>query len=534
MDLQQLVSLPGPQLLEALTELSERELLIMRWRLRWLSVSREKQRPPLEFLHGNKFIWFIRSGRGFGKTMSAANWLGLEAACDPDSVNFVVAPTSSDLVGTCFEGETGLLRYIPEELIESYTTAGPLSPLIRIDNGAMIRGFSAHEPERLRGPQCKRAWCEEVGVWRYGKEVWDNLIFGLRLGPRPVVMCTGTPKPRPLVKLLSKHDRCVMVLGTTYENRENLPASFLEEVLKYEGTTIGRQEIHGELIDPEELGIIKRSWWRLWPAEKKLPELTYLVLSVDTAFSEKQVDKETYDPDYSAGGVWGVFYEKTLEAQHSRVVRRRGLPAVMLLDAWQERLGLPALITKIKETLKQRHGAATVPLVHPSFGPVHLRQDGKGFDLCIIEDKGSGISARQTLELDGIIAHAYNPGQLSKLTRLHEVSPIFARGRVWTVESKKMPGQARAWAEECITQVCTYAGEGSIDHDDHVDQTTQVLRVLVHHGLLKAETEADALRDLQREAESKITGVPTRPEVWPRPVEPREPPVEEERGNPYG
>lgn len=533
MNLEQLVQLPRGELVSSLAELSERELLIIRWRLLWLSQSREKQRPPRSFTHGNKFIWFIRSGRGFGKTMCAANWLALEAVDDPESMNFVVAPTSADLVGTCFEGETGLLRYIPDELVVRYVTAGPMAPFVELDNGAMIRGFSAHEPDRLRGPQCKRAWCDEVGVWRYGKEVWDNLMFGLRLGPRPVVMCTGTPKPRPLVKLLSKHEHCVMVLGTTYENKDNLPDSFFQEIVKYEGTTIGRQEIHGELIDPEELGVIKRSWWRLWSAEKKLPEFTYLVLSLDTAFTEKTFDKDTYDPDFTAAGVWGVFYEKTLEASSGRVVRRQGLPAVMLLDAWQERLGMPALITKIKATLKQRYGAPTVPLIHPVFGASKLTVDGKTFDLLIIEDKGSGISARQLLELDGIIAHAYNPGRVDKLSRLHEVSSLFARGRVWTVESKKTPKTVRAWAEECISQVCQYAGEGSIDHDDHVDQTTQVLRVLMHHGLLKVVDEGMALKELAREAESKITGVPPKPEVWPRPHESRELPPEPQE-NPYG
>lgn len=533
MNLEELILLPRDQLVASLTELDERELLIIRWRLWWLNRSRMKQRPPYEFTHGNKFIWFVRSGRGFGKTELAANWLGLEAASDPDSINFIVAPTSSDLVGTCFEGETGILRYIPEELIVNYVISGTMAPYVQLDNGAMIRGFSAHEPERLRGPQCHRAWCDEVGVWRYGKEVWDNLMFGLRLGKRPLVVATGTPKPRPLVKLLSKHERCAMVLGTTYENRENLPDSFLEEVLKYEGTTIGRQEIHGELIDPEELGVIKRSWWRLWPAKKPLPEFTYLVFSLDTAFTEKTFDKDTYDPDYTGAGVWGVFYEKTLEASAGRVVRRRGLPAVMLLDAWQERLGMPGLIAKIKETLKQKYGAPTAPLVHPVFGAAKLQTDGKAFDLLIIEDKGSGISARQLLELDGILAHAYNPGRVDKLSRLHEVSALFARGRVWTVESKKNPGQVRAWADECVSQVCQYAGEGSIEHDDHVDQTTQCLRVLLHHGLLKVQDEAAALKELTQEAESKITGVPPKTEVWPRPHEAREVPADPQE-NPYG
>ena len=48
----------------------------------------------------------------------------------------------------------------------------------------------------------------------------------------------------------------VIVRGSTYENRANLPDSFFDQLAQYEGTAIGRQELEGELIDLEESGVI--------------------------------------------------------------------------------------------------------------------------------------------------------------------------------------------------------------------------------------------------------------------------------------
>lgn len=505
MDLAALAALPRDQVVATLADLPEEQLLLLRWRLAWRGISREKQRPP----PGPWLIWLLMSGRGFGKTRAGANWLGLEACSDmsgEDNISFVVAPTNSDLVGTCFEGPTGLLSVIPPALIADYNRSSAVSPALYLTNGGLIRGFSSIDPDRLRGPQCKRAWCEEVGSWRNGITTWDMLMFGARLGDNVRIAVTSTPKPKPLITMLAKHKKAVVVRGTTYENKANLAQNFLDEILKYEGTRLGRQEIHGELIDPEEMGVIKRSWVRLWPATTPLPAFSYLILSLDTAFTEKTVDKESGDPDYSAGTVWGIFHEKTLTATRSVVTRKKALPSIMLLDAWQDRLGFPDLVRRVRAELKARYGAPTVPLVRPLHGPAKLEADGRLIDLVIIEDKGSGISLRQQLEADGIAAHPFNPGHADKLARLHEVSPVFARGRVWTVESAKHPGLPRGWAEPVVEQLCTYAGEGSIAHDDLMDTCTQALRVCVKHRLLRAVDEETLQKELDKEAERRVLG----------------------------
>src|SRR3972149_3402800 len=72
----------------------------------------------------------------------------------------------------------------------------------------------------------------------------------------------------------------------------------------HEGTPIGRQEIHGELLDPEEGGFVKRSSWKLWPIEKAMPKFHYIILSLDTAFTDETWDRKKQTGDPTAGRVW--------------------------------------------------------------------------------------------------------------------------------------------------------------------------------------------------------------------------------------
>ncbi len=315
--------------------------------------------------------------------------------------------------------------------------------------------------------------CDELAAWQYDEDTWDMMMMGLRLGSNPQVLWTTTPKPKELIRRLSApKDSRLIVRGSTYDNRANLPASFFDNLAQYEGTTLGRQELYGELIDPEESGIIQRSWLNLWPAKKALPKLDYIIMSLDTAYTEKSLDRKG-DPDPTACGVWGIFQHK--EMSH-----------LILLDCWEDYLGLPDLMKRVKKELKMPYGDdEDTALIRPMFGSAKPMTSGRKPDLLLIEDKGSGISLRQMLDREGIQAYAYNPGRADKLTRLHMASPIFAQRRVWMPESDKNPGKPRSWCEPLIHQLCSFTGAGSIRHDDHVDQCTQAVRVAMDKGLLR-------------------------------------------------
>lgn len=437
-------------------------------RIKWLTMAIDHQLPP----KGEWWaVWLLLAGRGAGKTRSAAEATWWNAWSHPKTRWLVSAPTSGDVRDVCFEGDSGLLSVLPPEIIVDYSKS---LHQITLTNGSIIKGIAASEPERFRGPQFHGGWLDELAAWEYLEDAWDMIQFGMRLGTQPQLLCTTTPKPKPLIVELTKRKGkdVAITMASTYANIQNLAPTFQKQILQYEGTKIGRQEIHAEILDPEESGIIKRDSIKMWPANKPLPQFEYIVLSLDTAFTEETRDKKKGDPDYSACSVWGLF-------------RHEKKPSILLLDCWQERLGLPDLIERVKKDMLVQYGDGdSVPIIKPLVGPRSSYLVGRKPDLCLIEDKGSGISLRQMLSREGIMAYPYNPGRADKLTRLHMVSHLFLHGFIWVVESEKRPGQYKTWAEPLVSQLCSFTGEKSIKHDDLMDSATQAIRLLSDKNML--------------------------------------------------
>lgn len=322
--------------------------------------------------------------------------------------------------------------------------------------------------------------CDEVAAWPNMEDTWDMLEMTLRVGENPQILWTSTPKPKELIRRLvvPQRDR-VIITGSTYENKANLAKKFLDKITIYEGTKLGEQELHAKLLDPEESGIVKRSHFRLWPNSRPLPAFDMIIVSLDTAFTEKTLDRKSHDPDATACTVWGIF-------QHEK----RG--NIMLLDCWDEHLGLPELIRRCRREMSARYGDDSGVMIKPQFGPATSDTAGRRPDILLIEDKGSGISLRQMLEQEGIIAYPYNPGRADKLTRLHIVSPVLARRLVWLPESSNpmRRGMPVNWCDTMLAQLCSFTGTGSIKHDDYVDSVTQCLRLCMDKGFLSAARPA--------------------------------------------
>jgi phage terminase large subunit-like protein len=217
-------------------------------RTEWLDTARDKQlQPKLEH-----YIWLILAGRGWGKTRTGSQDIALYALRNSNVNCAVVAPTHGDLRRVCFGGPSGLINVIPKDCyLKSNDQKGYSSSVseIRLFNGSKITGYAAQEPDRLRGPQFHRAWCDEVASWRY-PEAFDQLMFGLRLGDNPQCLITTTPKPTKLIRDLVQRDDCYVTTGSTFENEANLADSALRMLKdKYEGTNLGRQELYAEIID---------------------------------------------------------------------------------------------------------------------------------------------------------------------------------------------------------------------------------------------------------------------------------------------
>lgn len=277
----------------------------------WHGIRRPSQSMPTD---DDWFVWLTLGGRGSGKTRA-----GAEETIEAVEVLYeqrrelirwaIVAPTFGDLREIDVEGESGLLACLDRRRIkhEWNRSNGEL-----VSDRWHIQGYSAEKPDRLRGPQFFGAWLDEPGSYRFPKAVWDLLLPSLRLGQRPRVIVTGTPKIQWLVKYLveqTKLDplRFRLSHATTWRNAANLPPPLLEILERsYRGTRLGRQELEGELLAEAE-----GSLWKLDQLDmlrvNEAPDLRKLVVGVDPAGSSGEDSDET--GIIGAGSTMGRFPE---------------------------------------------------------------------------------------------------------------------------------------------------------------------------------------------------------------------------------
>lgn len=249
----ELSSLSKEQLLALVDSLSSREALAILYD--WKIWARPNQLPP----PGDWFVWLVLAGRGFGKTRSGAEWVRMHAEADPNARIAIICPTASDTRDVAIEGESGLINACSPLYRPTYN---PSLRRVTFPNGAIAIGYSADEPDRLRGPQHTQIWCDELTSWRY-PETWDMATMGLRLGKQPQAMVTTTPKPLPILKEIMADPKTVMTRGSTYDNMNNLAPAFLDQIRKrYEHTRLGRQELYAEVLEDIQNALWKRSMIR--------------------------------------------------------------------------------------------------------------------------------------------------------------------------------------------------------------------------------------------------------------------------------
>lgn len=212
------------------------------------------QEPPLHANNGGPWTtWLMLGGRGAGKTRAGAEWvraqaIGARPYADQRALHIaLVGETAHDAREVMIEGPSGILAQAPRGARPSWM---PSRRRLEWPNGAVGLVFSADDPEQLRGPQFDAAWCDELAKWRTPVETFDNLQFGLRLGPQPRQLVTTTPKPIALIKRLVADPRTAVTRASTHVNAANLSPAFIEAVIgRYAGTRLGRQEIDGEIIE---------------------------------------------------------------------------------------------------------------------------------------------------------------------------------------------------------------------------------------------------------------------------------------------
>lgn len=291
----------------------------------WWFIGRPEQQEP----EGNWNVWLILSGRGWGKTRTGAEWLAQQVIDNPfapDGVPTqwaVIAPTFADTRNICIEGPSGLLKALQHNGLQPDVdyVYNKSSHKITFDKGQMIHTFGADSPDAGRGLNLSGAWLDEIAIWPYPYETWtEGLAPALRIGQRPRVVVTTTPKPIKLLRdWTTRTDGSVHVTrGSTFDNAKNLSETALIELrARYEGTRTGRQELYGELLEQAEGALWTRDW-----IEKtritldELPPMYRIVVAIDPAVTSGEESDETgiVTAGATADGHFYVLSDDTLRA----------------------------------------------------------------------------------------------------------------------------------------------------------------------------------------------------------------------------
>jgi phage terminase large subunit-like protein len=210
-----------------------------------VNIRRPEQIPP----DGEWRTWYVRGGRGGGKTRTGSETLADWIRTYPGRAWGVVAPTYGDVRDKCIEGPSGLLRAL--HLPRRYEGWNRSMGQMFLPDGTVVYADGADDGAlRIQGENLSGLWADEVGLWKDWKTSWDESIaFAVRMDPARIV-ATGTPKRgHPLVKRLVDDPTVPKTLVRTLDNAQNLSKRALDELLRrYSGTELGRQELEGEVL----------------------------------------------------------------------------------------------------------------------------------------------------------------------------------------------------------------------------------------------------------------------------------------------
>lgn len=218
--------------------------------------------------------------------------------------------------------------------------------------------------------------------------------------------------------------------------RDEYPASYWNSVYQQHPTS-------------EEGALVKREWWKPW--EGPPPQCEFIIQSWDTAYLK------TERSDFNACTTWGVFQVLNPDG--------RPVPAVILLDAFKERMEFPELKNKARTLY-----------------------NAKKPDCLLVEAKAAGAPLVAELRSMGIPVSEFTPSRGNdKIARVNAISDVFKSGWVYFLPNKE---------NEFVIE--EFAAFPSGTNDDFVDSGTQALLRFRQGGFIKTQMDYDYDEDDER------------------------------------
>lgn len=289
----------------------------------WRQQARPEQLPP----DSNWRVWYIRGGRGGGKTWTGGNALAELIQTSPPGEWAAIGPTYGDARDTLIESaESGLLTALG--LPRTYAGWNRSMGDLRLPNGSVVYADGADDGAlRIQGKNLRGAWADEIGLWKRWETAWDeSLRFAVRKAPAKII-ATGTPKRRmPAIKLIRRlmaDEKVAQTVLLTKDNAANLHPEMLDDLLLLAGTSLGMQELEGAVLDDPGGGYFNAGDWRYWQYETTPDGRRWLRLHDEQSGRNEVFDLNDCDrfitidlaaslktsADWTVAGAWAITIE---------------------------------------------------------------------------------------------------------------------------------------------------------------------------------------------------------------------------------
>ena len=282
-----LAAMPVDTRLEALKGLSRDDLSALEYA--WPVWARPDQLPP----PGNWRTWLMLAGRGAGKTKAAAEATRAHVEAGRyRSVGLISATADT----ARRDQVAAILACSPSWHMPQHE---PSSRRIVWPCGAIAHVLTAEEPDRIRGLNLDFLWGDELTSWSRPDDTWSNAQLALRVaGPKgdaPRGIVTTTPKRNALLRALIADPTTAITRARTVDNAANLAPEALTALrARYDGTSLGRQELDGELLEEAEGALWTRDMLEACraPADA-VPAMKRVVVAIDPAGGSGRGSTET-------------------------------------------------------------------------------------------------------------------------------------------------------------------------------------------------------------------------------------------------
>lgn len=293
-----LLRVPDPRFMSDAELVAMGQVLAAAHKYDWIANARPDQLEPEDYA-----IWLMLAGRGWGKTRTLTETVRKWAEERPGTRIGIIAQDHRALRDTVFEGVVGLRAVIPPYLWDEKAYKRGLGDVsVILTNGSIITGYTAGQPDTLRGPEMDCVAFDEFAAWpkNLADETMSNARMTLRASENPRIIIATTPKRIPhLMKMVKQASdpkaRIVITKGRTVDNTALSEQALADLHYQYADTRKGRQELDGELLTDVEgtLWTLEGVDHAVWPEftddgeENPLPVFDMVITGIDPSGSAK-------------------------------------------------------------------------------------------------------------------------------------------------------------------------------------------------------------------------------------------------------